>query len=169
MYLKFKFKLSLIFVSLLTVLPGTSEISSPQPQAVWCNYLLVVLFLKSLWPVSSFRSFLKQFLKMGRYHRLMGNKWTFRMEMMTSRFFRKTFWSVNWASRGHLCGHVRVGELDALTRVHLALYLRVNLDLSQTWLGTWLPTAHFMTLNGSGPQCPHLKWRLWDHVGLFED
>ena len=35
-------------VSLLPVLPGTSEISCPQPQAVWYNYLLVVWFLKSL-------------------------------------------------------------------------------------------------------------------------
>ena len=58
-------------VSLLPVLPGTSEISCPQPQAVWYNYLLIVWFLKSLWPVSSFRSFRKQFLKIGRYHRLM--------------------------------------------------------------------------------------------------
>ena len=78
-------------VSLLPVLPGTSEISCPQPQVVWYNYLLLVWFLKSLWPVSSFRSFLKQFLKIGRYHRLMGKKWIFRMEMMTSRFFKKTF------------------------------------------------------------------------------
>ena len=52
-------------VSLLPVLPGTLALSLLQPQAVWYSYVPIVLFLKSLWLLSSFRSFLTQFLKIG--------------------------------------------------------------------------------------------------------